>query len=214
MGQRALLQNQGNDNNWLQIKLVGSISNRDGIGSLVSVETNNFIQSRQVTGGVHRVSQNANRLHFGLAHANSVDKIEIIWPSGITQQLSNVGVNTVLTVKEPLVDVAVTCDQIVLHPGEILRPTITLVNTSEINQQVTLVTNVTLVNGSFYPPNPKYLVGPITVQLVPGQSISRTLAHAISNSLSVHGKYTYNVFIGSEIDDIIDESRVDFIIMP
>ncbi|MGK7895919.1 MAG: FG-GAP-like repeat-containing protein [Xenococcus sp. (in: cyanobacteria)] len=96
-----LFQNQGNDNNWLQIDLEGVQSNRDGIGTQVKVTTGDVTQIREQNGGSHIFAQNDTRLHFGLADNDIVDLIEIQWDSGITQVLENVAVNQILNITEP-----------------------------------------------------------------------------------------------------------------
>ena len=96
-----LFRNQGNNNNWLQIELEGRQSNRDGIGAQVRVTSGGTTQLREQNGGTHHFAQNDTRLHFGLAQDNVVNRVEISWPSGITQVLNNVGVNQILTISEP-----------------------------------------------------------------------------------------------------------------
>ena len=56
-------------------------------------------QKKSTTG---YLSQNDARVHFGLAKADIIDKIEIKWPSGKYQVLEDIKVNQILTIKEPL----------------------------------------------------------------------------------------------------------------
>ncbi|HHP7231315.1 MAG TPA: cartilage acidic protein [Xenococcaceae cyanobacterium] len=95
-----LFSNQGNSNNWLQLDLAGTDSNRDGIGAQVRLTSGGVTQLREQNGGYHALAQNATRLHFGLGSDTNVDQIEIRWPSGNFQVLNNVDVNQVLTVTE------------------------------------------------------------------------------------------------------------------
>ena len=67
------------------IDLEGTRSNRDGIGSVVSVTAGGVTQMRIQDGGVHHRGQNHSRLHFGLAKHTQVDKITVHWPSGAVQ---------------------------------------------------------------------------------------------------------------------------------
>ena len=99
-----LFQNQGNNNNWIQIDLEGIASNRDAIGATVRVTAGGVTQFREVNGGSHIFAQNFDRLHFGLAQNNIIDLIEIQWPSGATQTLSNVSVNQILEVSEAFIN--------------------------------------------------------------------------------------------------------------
>jgi hypothetical protein len=97
----VLLRNDaGNRNNWLKLQLVGTASNRDGIGARVTltIGENTYIDQRK--GGCGYLSQNDPRLHFGLGKASTVDRIEIIWPSGHKQVLENVPANQILVVEE------------------------------------------------------------------------------------------------------------------
>lgn len=96
-----LFQNQGNSNNWVQVELQGTQSNRDGIGAQVRVTSGGTTQLREQNGGTHNFAQNDTRLHFGLAQDGVIDQIEISWPSGETQILNNVTVNQILNIIEP-----------------------------------------------------------------------------------------------------------------
>lgn len=99
-GPHQLFRNQGNGNNWLQIDLEGTVSNRDGIGARVFVTAGGVTQLREQSGGVHKWAQNHQRIHFGLAENTQVDLLEIHWPSGIVQKLENVSANQLITVLE------------------------------------------------------------------------------------------------------------------
>ena len=88
-------------NNWLMVKTVGTVSNRDGIGARVSVVARGRTQIREITAGGSNSSQNMLPAHFGLGQVGSVDELRVRWPSGAVQVLRDVGVNQVLTVVEP-----------------------------------------------------------------------------------------------------------------
>jgi hypothetical protein len=96
-----LRNNRGNENNWLAIKLIGTSSNRDGIGSRVKITSGGKVQTAQKISTTGYVSQNDPRLHFGLGKNEMVEKIEIIWPSGKEQVLENTKANQILIVTEP-----------------------------------------------------------------------------------------------------------------
>jgi hypothetical protein len=99
-GPHQLFRNQGNDNKWLEIDLAGTKSNRDGIGARVEIETNGIVQMRYLTGGMHRITQNYQRLHFGMGKHEQADRITVHWPSGKVQHLDNVKANQVLSIVE------------------------------------------------------------------------------------------------------------------
>src|ERR1035437_472807 len=96
-----LRNNKGNQNNWIMLNLIGTISNRDGIGARVKVTSGGKVQTAQKKSTTGYLSQNDPRIHFGLAKNEIVDRIEIKWPSGKLQVLENIKVNQILTVKEP-----------------------------------------------------------------------------------------------------------------
>jgi len=96
-----ILDNRGgNRNNWISISLTGSKSNRMGIGSLVKVTAGGFTQYRWASTGSSYVSAGDVRVHFGVGDAKSIEKIEILWPSGREQVLTDVKVNQHLDVTE------------------------------------------------------------------------------------------------------------------
>lgn len=85
---------------WLLIKLIGTKSNRDGLGARVQVTTPMGTQSNHATTAVGYSSSSDKRVHFGLGAAASIDQIKIIWPSRVRQTLTRVKADQVLTVRE------------------------------------------------------------------------------------------------------------------
>ncbi len=86
---------------WLDLKLVGTASNRDGIGAAIKVTSKHQVQYNHVTTAAGYASSSAGPVHFGLGVDEVADLIEIRWPSGTTQQLTGVKCDRVLEVKEP-----------------------------------------------------------------------------------------------------------------
>lgn len=84
-------------NSWIALKLVGTASNRDGFGTRVRIGQ----QSDHVTSSVGYASSSHRPIHFGLRDTTTVPEIEIRWPSGTVQTLSDIDTNQVLTVSEP-----------------------------------------------------------------------------------------------------------------
>jgi len=93
--------NKGNQNNWLTLNLVGHSSNKDGIGSRIKLLAGGKMQTAQKKSTTGYLSQNDSRIHFGLLKNETVEKIEIKWPSGKLQVLDNIKANQILTVNEP-----------------------------------------------------------------------------------------------------------------
>ena len=86
---------------WLEFKLQGTKSNRDGIGAKIKVVTRSGAQYNEVSFSAGYASSSAGPVHFGLAADTSADSVQIRWPSGIVQELRNVDSDRVVTVKEP-----------------------------------------------------------------------------------------------------------------
>ncbi len=84
-------------NHWVIFKLEGTRSNRDGIGTRIRL----LNQYHMMTTAVGYASSSYSGVHFGLGKADKLDKVELRWPSGTVQVLSNVAVNHVVRVKEP-----------------------------------------------------------------------------------------------------------------
>ena len=99
-GPYQLFRNIPNDNNWLEIDLVGSTSNRDAIGAIVTLQAAGISQMRTQDGGFHRRSQNHKRLHFGLAQNSMVPEVEVRWPSGKVDTFFNIPANRIITINE------------------------------------------------------------------------------------------------------------------
>jgi hypothetical protein len=85
---------------WLMVRLVGTKSNRDGIGATVEVVAGAVKQRAERVAGSGYLSQDDWRLHFGLGASGRADKITVIWPSGTKQVLENVAADQVVTVTE------------------------------------------------------------------------------------------------------------------
>ncbi len=96
----SLLKNLGETQNSILIELVGTRSNRSAVGAKVTVLSGGHRRMDEVRGGGVYISQNDLRLHFGLGKAESVDQIEIRWPAGQIEKVSNVKANQWVTVKE------------------------------------------------------------------------------------------------------------------
>ena len=99
-GSPDLLQNEGNQNTWLSLKLIGTRSNRDAIGAQVKVTTGDLTQIREVRSGSSYLSQSDMRLHFGLGKHRRIDRIEIRWPSGLQEHLEGIEPNQTLMLVE------------------------------------------------------------------------------------------------------------------
>jgi enediyne biosynthesis protein E4 len=97
----SLLRNDGgNANHWLTVQLLGTKSNRDGIGAALKLTSQGFVQFEQAKGGGSYMSASDPRIHFGLEKRAKVESLEITWPSGRIEKLSSIAVDQIITVKE------------------------------------------------------------------------------------------------------------------
>ncbi len=99
-GPVSVYENQSRTGNRLLLKLVGTSSNRQGIGAAVSVRTSLGQQTRYLNSAQGFMSANEQLVHIGLGEALSAN-VEIRWPSGVTQRLDSAPLNRFVTVTEP-----------------------------------------------------------------------------------------------------------------
>jgi hypothetical protein len=99
-----LYRNDGNGNNWLNVKCIGTVSNASAIGAKVRLKATIFgnpvWQLREITPAASYCVHHAFNAHFGLGDATVVDSIIVQWPSGIEETLVSVSINQYLTISE------------------------------------------------------------------------------------------------------------------
>ncbi len=78
----TLLRNDGATGNWLQVRLKGTSSNRDGIGATITVTADDRRQVRQVTRIASFAGSSLPIAHFGLGDVDAIERLEVRWPSG------------------------------------------------------------------------------------------------------------------------------------
>jgi len=97
----SLLRNDGgNSNHWLEILLIGTKSNRDGIGASLKLTSEGISRVEQAKGGMSYMSASDPRIFFGLGKRTKIDSLEITWPSGLVEKLTNVPTDKIIAVKE------------------------------------------------------------------------------------------------------------------
>src|SRR5207249_4671708 len=103
-GPAYLFHNEGGaGNNAIRIRTVGTRSNRDGIGAVVRVQAAagaNGVNWQTVHSGSSYCSQSELTLTFGLGKAAQADTVEITWPSGQKDTLTNLKANATYTIQE------------------------------------------------------------------------------------------------------------------
>ena len=88
-----------NVGNWIELKLIGTKSNRDGIGARVQVQTAGLTQIRELDGGNGYAGESSRRLHFGIGTASKIDRLQIRWPSGRNEQFE-VPIDSISSIEE------------------------------------------------------------------------------------------------------------------
>jgi len=89
---------------WIGFDLIGTTSPRDPIGSILTVKTPLGKQTHHRKGGGSFASSNSRIVDFGLGDAASVESVEIRWPSGLVQHLTDLKFNSVNQVVEPVAE--------------------------------------------------------------------------------------------------------------
>jgi len=88
------------DNNWLKVKLEGTVSNRNGVGSFIEISINGEKQYRYTLIGEGYLSQNSGTEIFGIGTASNIDYVKVKWLSGLEDVLYDVAANQTLTIVE------------------------------------------------------------------------------------------------------------------
>jgi hypothetical protein len=97
----SLLRNDGGDaNHWLEILLIGTKSNRDGLGASLKLTAEGVSHVEQAKGGMSYMSASDPRIFFGLGKRTKIDALEITWPSGAVEKITNVPIDKIIAVKE------------------------------------------------------------------------------------------------------------------
>jgi hypothetical protein len=96
----VLLNQTETANHWITLNLIGTRSNRDGIGAQIKISTANGDQFATVTTASSYQSSSDKRVHFGLGTADSIGEIEIRWPSGIRQMIKDVKADQIVKITE------------------------------------------------------------------------------------------------------------------
>ena len=94
-----LYRNRGNDHHWLRVALVGTESNRSGIGTRLLATAGELTQMREIMGG-NGFTQDELVAHFGLGRQEQVERLEIRWPSGQVEVLTDIAADQKIRVIE------------------------------------------------------------------------------------------------------------------
>ena len=97
----TVYRNNGADGAAIKVRLLGSQSNRWGIGAKVSIKVGDQMQVRYLTLSRGFMSASDPTVHFGVGEAKAIDELVVDWPSGHRQSFVNLDVNTVYVITEP-----------------------------------------------------------------------------------------------------------------
>src|ERR1700682_812781 len=87
---------------WLKVVLVGTISNRNGLGATVRVRSAGHVYTKYNDGKSGYLSQSALPLYFGLGGSKKIDRVEVDWPSGRKQIVTDgLAINKAIQITEP-----------------------------------------------------------------------------------------------------------------
>lgn len=95
-----LLNRVESSNHAVEIKLIGSKSNKSAIGARVTVTANDLVQFTEVRGGASYLSQNDPRVHFGLGQNTKISSVEILWPNGKSETVRDLSADRIYTIEE------------------------------------------------------------------------------------------------------------------
>ena len=100
-GTTTLMRNDGgNENNWLKLRLEGTVSNRSAIGTRVELVSGDLTLVDEVRSGASYLSQSDLRLFFGLGSRDRVDRLTVIWPGGTSEVHEGLTVNREIVLTE------------------------------------------------------------------------------------------------------------------
>ncbi|MEM7105712.1 MAG: FG-GAP-like repeat-containing protein [Bacteroidota bacterium] len=96
----TIFYNEGNDNNWIKVHPVGTVSNIDGIGARIKITTPSGMQIRDIRSGEGFGQMNSLTANFGIGEDTQVSEVTVYWPSGIVNTIKNPEINQGLVVVE------------------------------------------------------------------------------------------------------------------
>lgn len=115
-----LWENEGSINNWIKIKLEGTVSNRDAVGSLIEIHWNKRKIIRSTHCGISYLSQNSDVTTVGLGAASNVDSIVVNWPAGGRDVRYNLAPNQVVHILESSASVGIADSPVVIKDFALL----------------------------------------------------------------------------------------------
>jgi len=100
-GAARLLRNDSPPGRWLRVALAGTASNRSGYGALVTAVTGERRIARRLVSGRSYLSASEPVVTLGLGDADRIDRVEVLWPSGVLQVVDDPALGRLLRLEEP-----------------------------------------------------------------------------------------------------------------
>jgi hypothetical protein len=88
------------ERHWLEVRLIGTKSNKDGVGARVKVTSAGKTWIRERKGGGSYLSAHDPRLHFGIGPLGRIERLEVRWPSGVVDTVGDAHVDRLITIRE------------------------------------------------------------------------------------------------------------------
>jgi hypothetical protein len=137
--------NNTNNNNYIKINTIGTVSNKNGIGARVEITSALGTQIRDVRSGDGFRYMSSLNTHFGLGTDTEIEKITICWPSGLVSEVVNPQINTTVTIVEEATSVGIfkpTAVDLVVYPNP-ATDVLYLASSQQINRQNALIFDLT-----------------------------------------------------------------------
>lgn len=92
-GEEVLIFDNRNQENWIQVKLEGTASNKNAFGTVVRIKTPDGVYQHRLYHGVNFLGQSIKPIHFGLARNKKIDKLTIFWSTGLVEEAYDIPAN-------------------------------------------------------------------------------------------------------------------------
>lgn len=138
-GVNAFYQNDlPTNNNWLKVKVVGTVGNRDGVGARINLDAAGATQIREIRAGSGFLSRDSLTGHFGLGTADTVDRLTVTFLSGLRYEFVDLAAAQTVEVVEPIVTGDFPIDTLTISAGEPIPLSITVRNHTDLPQAIQL----------------------------------------------------------------------------
>jgi hypothetical protein len=208
-GFNTLYRNDGgNVKNWLKVKAIGTIGNRDAIGARIKASVWGITQMREINGGSSFLSRNSLVAHFGVNNVTLLDKVVVAFPSGLSYELRDVGVNQTIQVVEPIYTVGVATEALTVVRGNSFTLEDVITNQTDQAQTVGKWVDVVKPDGT-----QMTMKGPNTRTFGPNQTVNGTTTFRTGSDMQL-GAYTLIYRVGTYPSQVTHQDFVNVEVIP